>query len=801
MKRKLFLSLLLIIGITLLFGGTPRIYFQRCSLADGSEAPGTNTGNTTSPYYIVHATMIGPATGPETLGTDLGTPVTSLRLSRVGNGTTVPYYTGITLQLGTFPTQWQAGWTIHMYVQYIPTQEVAEWDLIIPEGFTTINIQNPIQIIPPYPVTPQILTITSEPTGQPIWINGVDSGFITPHDFENPNVGDVYTIGNTAYTWDPPSYTVPEEFTTTTINFIGTPVVVDTWALTVNSEPAGIEIIKDGNPTGYGTPWTFTSSTAVTELTGVYSLSTTTLTGGQFWDPATITVTAEDFAEIPGGKGTNLKVASLGSKNGPKADYAYTINFEMKTAYTLTITGPPNANMVGATTVTGPFGAIVGDIPITLVDDNDNNNDLIGPYTIADLPNTVDAFPDNVRKHWVENPIYVTEDLFVADVASITFVWRDYIARWDIPAITDMPDAHLFFVPNAPPQTPIDYGILPITLYYYGTTTKNNYGEWKSPEEGNYFVAAPEDFDPAEPPTPPLNNPGPTVGDYQSSYTLTIQAYDSVTSDYVNVPITIDGVTPSDAITPYTCIDPVGGTVFSIYDPTHLYSWTPENYTVPDGGLTEDTTVTFTLSPYSPPLPVELSSFTAVLTNDLYVQLTWISQSETNLNGYRVYRNEESSLNDAILITPTMIPATNTSQEHSYTIEDREIENHTTYYYWLESVDFNNSQFHGPVIVVVEGNVPPVLPEVTTLKSAYPNPFRANSSTNIEVSIKAGETGTITIYNIMGQVVKTYRVTEGIHTIQWNGKDSQGNNCGSGIYFYKLTTPSLNQTKKMVIVK
>ena len=32
-------------------------------------------------------------------------------------------------------------------------------------------------------------------------INGVDSEYATPHDFENPTVGDVYTIGNPAYTW------------------------------------------------------------------------------------------------------------------------------------------------------------------------------------------------------------------------------------------------------------------------------------------------------------------------------------------------------------------------------------------------------------------------------------------------------------------------------------------------------------------------------------------------------------------------------------------------------------------------
>jgi hypothetical protein len=40
-----------------------------------------------------------------------------------------------------------------------------------------------------------------------------------------------------------------------------------------------------------------------------------------------------------------------------------------------------------------------------------------------------------------------------------------------------------------------------------------------------------------------------------------------------------------------------------------------------------------------------------------------------------------------------------------------------------------------------------------------------------------------------------------LNNLNWNGKDSKGNVCGSGIYFYKLSTPSMNMTKKMVIVK
>jgi len=87
------------------------------------------------------------------------------------------------------------------------------------------------------------------------------------------------------------------------------------------------------------------------------------------------------------------------------------------------------------------------------------------------------------------------------------------------------------------------------------------------------------------------------------------------------------------------------------------------------------------------------------------------------------------------------------------------------------------------------------------MKNAYPNPFKANSSTNIEVSLKAGDTGTLSIYNVQGQLVKIVSLTEGTHMVNWNGRDTRGNACGSGIYFYKLSTQSMNQTKKMVIVK
>jgi hypothetical protein len=202
-----------------------------------------------------------------------------------------------------------------------------------------------------------------------------------------------------------------------------------------------------------------------------------------------------------------------------------------------------------------------------------------------------------------------------------------------------------------------------------------------------------------------------------------------------------------------------------------------------------------------PTLPVELSSFNAVLTAQKFVKLTWISESESNMMGYRVYRNETQDAASATLITPVMIPATNTSSTQVYNLEDKEVAQGHTYYYWLEAADYGHSTMYGPSYVEVTVDTTPELPVQTTLKNAYPNPFKANTNTNIEVSVKAGENGTVTIYNVLGQVVQTYKVGEGTHNLKWNGQDTRGTACGSGIYFYKLSTPSKNQTKKMVIVK
>lgn len=200
-------------------------------------------------------------------------------------------------------------------------------------------------------------------------------------------------------------------------------------------------------------------------------------------------------------------------------------------------------------------------------------------------------------------------------------------------------------------------------------------------------------------------------------------------------------------------------------------------------------------------LPVELSSFSAALTSDNYVKLNWVTQTETGLLGYNVYRAESPVQAEAELMISNVIPATNTSSTANYAYVDREVLLQHTYYYWLESVETDGStNTFGPASVLVQGNTAPPLPETTYMKNAYPNPFHKNDRITIEVNLKAGDTGEVTVYNVAGQAVQTFKVNEGTNNLQWDGSDARGNKCGNGIYFYKLKTPSINQTRKMVIV-
>ncbi len=84
-----------------------------------------------------------------------------------------------------------------------------------------------------------------------------------------------------------------------------------------------------------------------------------------------------------------------------------------------------------------------------------------------------------------------------------------------------------------------------------------------------------------------------------------------------------------------------------------------------------------------------------------------------------------------------------------------------------------------------------------------PNPF--NQQTMISYELPSECFVKLKIYNILGKEVKTLvnkRQTSGHYKIVWHGKDEQGIDVVSGIYFYHIQVNSLiNETGKMLLVR
>lgn len=102
----------------------------------------------------------------------------------------------------------------------------------------------------------------------------------------------------------------------------------------------------------------------------------------------------------------------------------------------------------------------------------------------------------------------------------------------------------------------------------------------------------------------------------------------------------------------------------------------------------------------------------------------------------------------------------------------------------------------------VRENNPGMVPTGYDLAQNYPNPF--NPSTDIQFSLPRNTAVHLSIYNMLGQEVKTLidqPMDAGNYTVDWNGTDDEGQAVASGIYFYRLTAGDFTRSKKMALVK
>ncbi|MBC8525522.1 MAG: T9SS type A sorting domain-containing protein [Candidatus Cloacimonetes bacterium] len=126
-------------------------------------------------------------------------------------------------------------------------------------------------------------------------------------------------------------------------------------------------------------------------------------------------------------------------------------------------------------------------------------------------------------------------------------------------------------------------------------------------------------------------------------------------------------------------------------------------------------------------------------------------------------------------------------------------------------VDMGCYEFDAPPYVSIDDE--PKSPILFKLYQNYPNPF--SSSTTISFHLATipnliGDTNSheqtlIEIYNVKGQLIRTFRIPNPefrTPNIVWDGKDENGKPVSSGIYFYQLRMgKGFSQTKKLLLLK
>jgi hypothetical protein len=83
-----------------------------------------------------------------------------------------------------------------------------------------------------------------------------------------------------------------------------------------------------------------------------------------------------------------------------------------------------------------------------------------------------------------------------------------------------------------------------------------------------------------------------------------------------------------------------------------------------------------------------------------------------------------------------------------------------------------------------------------------PNPF--NPYTRIDFELDQARPVRLAVYDLAGRLVRRLvdrSLESGRHNTVWDGRDDRGLRVASGVYFYRLESGDLLQTRKMVLLK
>jgi hypothetical protein len=190
------------------------------------------------------------------------------------------------------------------------------------------------------------------------------------------------------------------------------------------------------------------------------------------------------------------------------------------------------------------------------------------------------------------------------------------------------------------------------------------------------------------------------------------------------------------------------------------------------------------------PLPVELSSFNAVVSESCVI-LSWKTETEVSNYGFEVQKSENRSKESEWNTIGFVEGHGNSNSPKYYSFTDNVVSG--KYAYRLKQIDTDGQFAYSNVIEVDAGNIP----DKFVLEQNYPNPF--NPVTTIKFSLPESGNVKLTIYNLLGEQVEE-PINEfknaGVYTINFNASI-----LNSGVYIYKVESNGFVQSRKMTLIK
>jgi hypothetical protein len=179
------------------------------------------------------------------------------------------------------------------------------------------------------------------------------------------------------------------------------------------------------------------------------------------------------------------------------------------------------------------------------------------------------------------------------------------------------------------------------------------------------------------------------------------------------------------------------------------------------------------------------------------VRITWRSNLETDLSHYCVYKGSDEGFipNEANLV--------GASEDTAFV--DSAFDPNVDTYYKVSAVDVHGNESDFSLLrpdQITDAPGSPSVPKADYLEQNTPNPF--NPVTVIRFATSKPGRVTLTVFDVAGRpvrwLVEGWRPARSYEVI-WDGRDYRGNPAASGVYLYKLESPELVDTKKMVLLR